>query len=196
MADTREQGQPQAQRYDILKALVPELRDELVVVNLGFPAQELYMIQDSPRFFYMLGSMGMASSIGLGLSLGTKRPVVAIDGDGAVLMNLGTLASIANYGPDNYTLLIIDNGAYGSTGDQPTATSGKADLAAIARGAGVASVIDVDGADIAEALRRSRGTPGPRVIVARARPGGPALKRIPLAATTIRDRFTAALQQN
>jgi sulfopyruvate decarboxylase subunit beta len=176
-------------RYELLQKLVPLLQDELVVSNIGFPSQELFSLRDSERHFYMLGSMGMASSIGLGLSLGTSRRVLVIDGDGSILMNLGTLSTIGNFGPANYTLLIVDNGAYGSTGDQPTHTSGKTDLAAVARGAGVASVIEVAGEDIGEALARSRQTPGPHVIVARVMSGSPALKPIPLSPVYIRDRF-------
>jgi sulfopyruvate decarboxylase subunit beta len=176
-------------RFELLQRLAPLLRDELVISNIGFPSQELYSLGDSQRNFYMLGSMGMASSIGLGLSLGVNRPVLVIDGDGSVLMNLGTLSTIANYGPLNYTLLIVDNGAYGSTGDQPTHTSGRTNLAAIARGAGIASVIEVAGRDIEQALTRSQQTPGPNVIVARVAPGSPALKPIPLSPVYIRDRF-------
>jgi sulfopyruvate decarboxylase subunit beta len=131
-------------RFELLQKLVPLLQEELVVSNIGFPSQELYSLKDSPRHFYMLGAMGMASSIGLGVSLGTGRRVLVIDGDGSVLMNLGTLTTIANCGPANYTLLIVDNGAYGSTGDQPTHTSGKTDLAAMARGAGISSVMEAD----------------------------------------------------
>ena len=71
----------------------------------------------------MLGSMGLASSIGLGLSLTVDKNVISIDGDGSILMNMNTLATIGNRAPNNYTLLIIDNGSYGSTGDQKTFTN-------------------------------------------------------------------------
>ncbi len=181
-------------RFELLQKLVSLLQDELVVSNIGFPSQELYSLKDSSRHFYMLGAMGMASSIGLGVSLGTDRRVLAIDGDGSVLMNLGTLSTIANFGPANYTLLIVDNGAYGSTGDQPTHTSGKTDLAAMARGAGAPSVMEVAVADIAEALKRSRRSDGPHIIVVRAAPGSPPLKPIPLSPVTIRDRFMKELK--
>ena len=107
-------------RSDILKELVPTLRDELVVCNIGLPSQELHMLDDQPTNFYMLGTMGLASSIGLGLALCQKANVITIDGDGSILTNLGTLPTIANNPAPNFTLLIIDNGSYGSTGDQPT----------------------------------------------------------------------------
>lgn len=181
-------------RFELLQKLLPLLKDELIISNIGFPSQELYSLKDSQRHFYMLGSMGLASSIGLGLSLGTDRRVLVIDGDGSVLMNLGTLSTIANFGPANYILLIVDNGAYGSTGDQPTHTSGKTDLAAMARGAGVSSVIEVGAGEIAGALEHVRQNDGPHIVVVRVAPGSPALEPIPLSPGYIRHRFMSEIK--
>jgi sulfopyruvate decarboxylase subunit beta len=92
----------------------------------------------------MLGSMGMASSIGLGLALAQKKRVYVIDGDGSLLMNLGSLATIAQHAPKNYCLVVVDNKGYGSTGHQPThTTGGRTDLAEIARAAGIQQVCSV-----------------------------------------------------
>jgi len=110
--------------------------DGLIVANLGFPSRELYARQDSERNFYMLGSMGLASSIGMGIACSQNKRVFVIDGDGSVLMNLGSLATVTRYAPSNYCLVIVDNKAYGSTGNQPTCTAGKADLFKIAKAAG------------------------------------------------------------
>ena len=85
----------------------------------------------------MLGSMGLSSSIGLGLATQVNDTVVSVDGDGSVLMNLGTLSTIARQAPKNFILLIVDNGSYGSTGDQPTQTAKGTSLAAIAKAAGI-----------------------------------------------------------
>ena len=104
-------------RFELLKLLQPMLQDNLVVCNIGLPSQELYHINDQPNYFYMLGSMGLASSIGLGLSLSIDKNVISIDGDGSVLMNMNTLATIGNRAPNNYTLLIIDNGSYVNEGE-------------------------------------------------------------------------------
>lgn len=180
-------------RYELLKTIAPQLSETLVVCNIGFPSQELYELADSDNFFYMLGSMGLSSSIGLGLSLETSRNVVSIDGDGSVLMNLGTFATIANQAPPNYTLLIVDNGAYGSTGDQPTYTSGKTNLAGIAAAAGIESVRETRNDGVAEALAQCLETDGPHVIVAKVDPGSPKMQPIPLAPVTIRDRFRAVI---
>ena len=107
-------------RSEVLKSIVPVISDQLVVCNIGLPSQELHMLDDQPSNFYMLGTMGLSSSIGLGLALAQKEQVIAIDGDGSVLTNFGTLPTIANNVADNFVLLIIDNGSYGSTGDQPS----------------------------------------------------------------------------
>lgn len=101
-----------------------QIEDEIVVSNIGDPSKELYKIKDRPRNFYMLGSMGLASSISLGIALSKSENVVCLDGDGALLMNLGSLATIANYNPKNLVLIVLDNGSYGTTGNQPSFTSG------------------------------------------------------------------------
>lgn len=187
-------------RYELMKEIVPVLDgNALVVCNIGFPSQELYEINDVPSNFYMLGSMGLSSSIGLGISLHTPKTVVAIDGDGSVLMNLGTLSTIGNYAPSNFILLIVDNGAYGSTGDQPTHTSGKTDLAAMASAGGVESVHIVRESEtvgrLTQCLELCRNSQGPHVIVAKVAPGSPKLKPIPLSSGVIRDRFREAVQE-
>lgn len=111
------------ERINAIKTVINQLKDELVVCNIGFPSRELYSIKDSPNHFYMLGSMGMASSIGLGLAMAQKRKVVVFDGDGSVLMNLGSLVTIYNQAPENLVLVVIDNECYGSTGSQCTYAS-------------------------------------------------------------------------
>ena len=94
-------------RFELIRSLQNVLQDLLVICNIGLPSQELYKINDQPNYFYMMGSMGLASSIGLCLSLSVDRNVISIDGDGSVLMNMNTLATIGNRAPTNYTLLII-----------------------------------------------------------------------------------------
>jgi len=113
-----------------------QIEDEIVVSNIGDPSKELYKIKDRSRNFYMLGSMGLASSISLGIALSKSENVVCLDGDGALLMNLGSLATIANYNPKNLVLIVLDNGSYGTTGNQPSFTSGTTDLGKMARACG------------------------------------------------------------
>lgn len=133
-------------RAECLGMLYPDLEDKLVVTIMGACAQELYDLGHRDNFFYLQHAMGLASSIGLGLA--THLPherVVVLDGDGSVLMNLGTFATLARYRPRNLVHIVFDNGSLLSTGgfDSHT-TSGVTDLAAIARGAGLAYVASVD----------------------------------------------------
>ncbi len=173
-------------RIEAIEVVAQEAESQgaLVICNIGFPSRELYAVHDSPANFYMLGSMGLASSIGLGLALATERRVLALDGDGAVLMNLGTLATIADQAPENYLLVILDNGCYGSTGCQPTCTCRKADLAEIAKGAGIA---DVKTATTPEELRTA--VRGVGAVVARVDERNADVPVIALTPKEIKDRF-------
>ena len=140
-------------RSDILRDIAPILRDHLVVCNIGLPSQELHLIDDQPSNFYMLGTMGLSSSIGLGVALVQDKTVISIDGDGSVLTNFGTLPTIANNVSDNYILLIIDNGSYGSTGDQPTYAGMKTSLTDVARACGCENVIECKAEDTGKTLQ-------------------------------------------
>ena len=142
-------------RFELLNLLKETIQDELVICNIGLPSQELYKINDRPNYFYMLGSMGLASSIGLGLSLTVDKNVISIDGDGSVLMNMNTLATIGNRAPSNYTLLIVDNGSYGSTGDQKTFTNERTSLKEVAIGAGCKNVIECSGEETDGNLKKA-----------------------------------------
>ena len=113
--------------------------------NLGFPSKELFYVKHQPSNFYMLGSMGMATSLGLGIALTSHKKVVVIDGDGSLLMNPGSLATAAHFSPGNLMILGIDNGSYGSTGDQPTLTRSCVDLELMAKGLGIKSTRKVSG---------------------------------------------------
>lgn len=128
-------------RYDIINSIAPFLEGKIVVSNLGWPSKELYAIKHQSSNFYMLGSMGMATPIGVGIALTSKKEVIVIDGDGSLLMNPGTLATAAYLAPKNLKILCIDNGAYGSTGNQPTLAGTCVDLEAVARGFGLSNTV-------------------------------------------------------
>src|SRR5579864_9433744 len=164
------------ERAECLQIIYPELEDKLVVTIMGACAQELYNLSHRENFFYLQHAMGLASSIGLGLAthLPNER-VVVLDGDGSVLMNLGTFATLARYRPKNLIHIVFDNGSLLSTGgfDSQT-TSGLTDIAAIAKGAGIQHVASVNsaehfGAQFIEALEREELS----VIVAKVDPVGP-----------------------
>ena len=181
-------------RFELLNLLKETIQDELVICNIGLPSQELYKINDRPNFFYMLGSMGLASSIGLGLSLTVDKKVISIDGDGSVLMNMSTLATIGNRAPSNYTLLIVDNGSYGSTGDQKTFTNERTSLKEVAIGAGCKNVIECSGEETDGNLKKAlTDKDNSYVIISKIQSGNVPVKPIPLNAVTIRDRFRKAI---
>ena len=180
-------------RSEILREIAPILRDQLVVCNIGLPSQELHMIDDQPTNFYMLGTMGLSSSIGLGLALAQDKTVISIDGDGSVLTNMGTLPTIANNVADNYILLIIDNGSYGSTGDQPTYAGQQTSLSAVATACGCDNVIEVQDKDLAPVLQKAIDDRKMTVIVCKCDSGNIKLPVITLDPVVIRHRFMEAV---
>ena len=181
-------------RSEILKEIAPILRDQLVICNIGIPSQELHAIDDQPTNFYMLGTMGLASSIGLGLALAQPKPVITIDGDGSVLTNLGTLPTIANNATGNYTLLIIDNGSYGSTGDQPTYAGQKTSLAKVAEACGCDRVIECRAEDTGKVLQDALDSEEMTIIVCKCESGNAKMPVITLDPVIIKDRFMKAVQ--
>ena len=181
-------------RSEVLKQLVPVISDHLVVCNIGLPSQELHDLDDQPSNFYMLGTMGLASSIGLGLALAQKEPVIAIDGDGSVLTNLGTLPTIANNVADNFVLLVIDNGSYGSTGDQPTYAGRKTSLAAVATACGCENVFDCRAEEAVEALKAALDAKRMTVIVCKCESGNVKVPVIGMDPVVIRDRFMRTIE--
>ena len=163
-------------RAECIAMLYDELGDKLVVTIMGACAQELYDLGHKDNFFYLQHAMGLASSIGLGLAMHLPdERVLVLDGDGSVLMNLGTLATMARYRPKNLVHVIFDNGSLLSTGgfDSHT-TSGLTDLAAIARGAGLEHVRAVDNVlDFGEAVIDAFKRDALSVIVAKVAAVGP-----------------------
>ena len=176
-------------RSEVLKSLVPVISDQLVVCNIGLPSQELHMHDDQPSNFYMLGTMGLASSIGLGLALAQDAPVIAIDGDGSVLTNFGTLPTIANNVADNFILLIIDNGSYGSTGDQPTYAGKKTSLAAVARACGCDNVVECGAEEAPAAVQSALDAKRMTIIVCKCESGNVEVPVIEMDPVVIADRF-------
>lgn len=181
-------------RYEILKEIAPMLRDHLVICNIGIPSQELHAIDDQPTNFYMLGTMGLASSIGLGLALAQPKPVIVIDGDGSVLTNLGTLPTIANNVADNLVLVIVDNGSYGSTGDQPTYAGGRTSLAKVAEACGCERVVECRAEDTGKAIQDALDAKRLTVIVSKCESGNAQMPAITMDPVLIRERFMKAVQ--
>ncbi len=128
-------------RLDLTRRLTARLtHGEIVVGGIGNANFDLVEAGRRPENFYMLGSMGLAVPIGLGLALAQpKRRVFVLEGDGSLLMSMGCLATVAMVAPPNLVVIAWDNGLYQITGNQPAATSETTDLVAVARGAGISS---------------------------------------------------------
>ena len=181
-------------RLEATRRLVAALGAEPIVASLGHPAYDLFAAGDRPANFYTWGSMGLASSIGLGLAM--ARPdlrVFVVDGDGSLLMNLGSLATIGWTKPSNLVLVVWDNEEYGTTGRQESATAHGADLAAAARAMGIVSSISVRTVEeLQAAVARALRDEGPWAIVAKVQESGTSEKP-PLDYILIKDRFMTAI---
>lgn len=190
----REALAPVISRAQGIAAAVKELGDEPVIHANGYICRESCAIDDRPQNFYMIGSMGMASAIGLGLAL--ARPAsacVVFDGDGNLLMSLGTLAMVGSLGPRNFVHLVFDNEVYGSTGGQRS-PSREVRLDWLARDAGYRTAMAVTTADeTALAVRAARAAEGPHFILAKVTAADTPAPRIPHSPEAIRDRFRRAV---
>ncbi|MFF4167125.1 phosphonopyruvate decarboxylase [Streptomyces sp. NPDC001741] len=169
--------------------------DTLVVATTGKTARELERDRDRAANLYVVGSMGCASSIGLGVALGApERDVVVLDGDGAALMRLEAMATIGRQAPERLLHIVLDNESYESTGGQAT-FSADVDFCAVALACGYATAAEVaDTAGLRAASERAREAPGPHLVRARIRPGSdPSLGRPALAPPQAAARFAATV---
>ena len=155
-------------RFDATQLVLRHAGDAPVVGNLGPTSDELYHAGHRDRNFYTYGSMGLCSSIALGMALSTDEKVISLDGDGSLLMNLGAIATIGREMPPNLVVVVWDNEAWGQTGGQPSHTSTNTDLEAVANSCGIANTVTVDDLETLEAaFGRAMAEPGPWFIVAK-----------------------------
>lgn len=187
---------PVLDRREAVPALIERPQDFLVIAGLAGTAQELTAItEDSPLNFPLGGAMGAAVTMALGLALAQpKRRVLCVTGDGELLMNLGSLATVAAMNPPNLTILCVDNCRYGETGNQETHTGMGVRLDAIAEGSGIPVVFTVNtAADLPEGRRLVSEGGGLAFILLRVKEG-PALRgKRRFEAAWVRDRFRGAL---
>ncbi len=161
-------------RIDAMSAIQEGLTDEcLAISSTGMMSRDMHNTGDRAGTFYMVGSMGLASSIGLGLARSQKKPVVVVDGDGSFLMRLGACATIGKYHAENLLHIILDNGTHSSTGGQPTAAR-NIDIPALARSCGYKDGLALN--DLKELQHQmgeflSGSQPGPRLLHFRIRSG-------------------------
>lgn len=183
-------------RREAVPALVGNPRDWLIVAGLAGTAKDTAaMCEPEANYFACAGVMGGAVAMGLGLALARPdRSVLVLTGDGELLMNVGSLATVAILNPPNLSIVCVDNGHYGETGYQKSHTSLGVDLAAMASGAGIPAVRSVSEADeIEEAGRLLREANGSSFVLLRITPHAPPpVIRRSLDAALSKDRFRAA----
>jgi thiamine pyrophosphate-dependent acetolactate synthase large subunit-like protein len=178
-------------RFDLTSRLVAKLKhEEAVIGGIGNTNFDLWAAGHRPQNFYMLGSMGLAFPIALGVALAQpKRRVFALEGDGSLLMQMGCLTTIATLKPPNLTMIVLDNGVYQITGAQPTPAAAVSDLVAVALACGLGnSAWAADEEDFERLIDRSLTASGPTLIGVRIddKPGVGATRRDPVQ---IRERF-------
>jgi sulfopyruvate decarboxylase subunit beta len=185
------------ERLDGIKDIMGHIKDEIIICNIGFPSRELYQIKDRAKNFYMLGSMGLASSIGLGLAMSKdneenkNEKIIVFDGDGSVLMNMGSLVTIFNQNPKNLILIVFDNGCYGSTGNQCTYAE-NVDLLELAKGIGFENCYRSEDIDFADILAKTQENTV--FIHYKILPGNADSPIIDISPDEIKDRFMEAIK--
>ena len=182
-------------RFDITSRLVGKLKNEEAVIGgIGNTNFDLWAAGHRPQNWYMLGSMGLAFPIALGVALAQpQRRVFALEGDGSLLMQLGALSTIATLAPKNLTMVLMDNGIYQITGAQPTPAAATADIVAVAQGCGLANASwAADEDDFERLVEQSLSAATPMLIAARIddKPGTGTTRRDPVQ---IRERFMIGL---
>ena len=165
-----------------------------VISANGHISRNLYGIKDLDSNFYMIGSMGLASSIGLGIALkNSKKTVFVLDGDGNILMNLGSLTTVGSLKPANFVHFILDNQIHESTGGQPT-HSKRVSLEKIAKAAGYAVYKTDNKLDLEMILKKIKTVKGPIMILIKVSKKSKVGKRIDIEPLMIRERFTNSLK--
>jgi thiamine pyrophosphate-dependent acetolactate synthase large subunit-like protein len=182
-------------RFDLTSRLVAKLKNEEAVVGgIGNTNFDLWAAGHRPQNFYMLGSMGLAFPIALGVALAQpERRIFALEGDGSLLMQMGCLSTLATLKPKNLTMIVMDNGVYQITGAQPTPAAAVADIVAIAQGSGIAnSAWAADEEDFERLIDQSLSATVPTLIGVRIdeKPGTGQTRRDPVQ---IRERFMIGL---
>jgi sulfopyruvate decarboxylase subunit beta len=186
------QGTPTVTRYGAIGQIMPTIDDaDIALSQIGFPSKEVYNTKDRYTNFYMLGALGSAVEVGIGLALSVpERHVYIIDGDGSMFFNPNQLLDLASMQPENLTLICLDNGSWGSTGNQPTLSSQGFNLSGIAQSLGIESrVMTDDKAEMQQGLRDKKQFVHYFIKAGNDKAGG----EIPLTALSIKQRFMRAI---
>ncbi len=183
---------PELSRYGAIKLIMESIDPKTVLIcQLGYPSREAFTIKDRDRNFYLLGALGSATLVGIGLA--EARPdlnVMVLDGDGSYIFNPNQFFELAQAAPDNLTVVILDNGAWGSTGSQPTLSAAGLNLSALGVAAGTKKWRRVSRQrDLDKALAT-----GEKRIHFLIQPGNAPVPPIPLRAIEIKERFLNSIE--
>ncbi len=184
-------------RIGALPQIFPNQEDYLFVTGLAGPARDAAALtNDGPNMYTMAGCMGAAMTMGLGMALGApEREVVVIAGDGEMMMNIGSLATIASQAPKNLTIVCVDNGGHGETGGQDGHTSVRTNLAKVADGFGIESILTVTSeAGLKDAADFVKSGTGPRFLWLRVKAGEPTRFKRNMNPAECRVRFKTAFK--
>ena len=180
-------------RKEAIDIAVEKIGNQYIIAANGFISRDLFEVCDKNSNFYMIGSMGLASSIGLGVALkNTKKKIFVFDGDGNILMNIGSLITIGITKPKNLVHVIFDNSSHESTGGQPTATN-KIQLSKIAKSVNYKVFQVKTKNQLVKILQKIKLIPGPIMIIIKIEKGGVISKRINIEPTKIKNRFMNSL---
>ena len=182
-------------RKAAITIVVKKIGNQPIISANGFISRDLFEVCDKNSNFYMIGSMGLASSIGLGVALkSTKKKIFVFDGDGNILMNLGSLITIGITKPKNLVHVVFDNSSHESTGGQPTATN-KIQLSKIAKSANYKVFQARTKNQLAKTFQKIKLIPGPIMVIVKIKKGGVVSKRINIEPTEIKNRFMDSLKK-
>ena len=180
-------------RKDAIKIISKLVGNDTIISANGFISRDLFEVDDKNSNFYMIGSMGLASSIGLGIALkNSKKKVYIFDGDGNILMNLGSLVTIGSLKPKNLVQIIFDNNSHESTGGQPT-NSKKIQIDNIAKTTNF-KVFQANTKDeLKKIFKRIKNTPGPIFLLVKINKSSTVSKRVSIKPALIKNRFMNSL---
>ena len=182
-------------RKEAMKIVIEEIGEQPIISANGYISRDLFNVLDKKNNFYMIGSMGLASSIGLGVALkNTKKKIFVFDGDGNILMNLGSLITIGITKPKNLVHIIFDNSSHESTGGQPTATN-KIQLSKIAKSANYKVFQAKTKNQLEKIFQKIKLIPGPIMVIVKIEKARVITKRINIEPTKIKNRFMVSLKK-
>ena len=182
-------------RKEAIAIVVEKIGNQHIISANGFISRDLLEVCDKNSNFYMIGSMGLASSIGLGVALKkTKKKIFVFDGDGNILMNLGSFITIGTTKPENLVHVIFDNNSHESTGGQPTATN-KIQLSKIAKSVNFKVFQVKTKKQLVKIFQKIKSIPGPIMVIVKIEKGGIISKRISIEPSKIKNRFMDSLKK-